>query len=188
MKLRRRIRAKLVLNIISIIGIVLIAWLITDWGQDTRTAAENAENAATEARNTTAQLQEFTKAVSGAVDDINDKNDQQTLILCRLILSERMIIPSSEEAEIERICQEELSRNPTQGDRQSTTPSSTPTPTPQEPDQPGKSDPPKGNPSPQQNTRRTLEQARRDINKALRDIQSRLCQINLVGIKLNLGC
>lgn len=87
---------------------ILVVFVVFNIAEAKR-SSDSAKEAAREAKNTTAELHRFTEGVAGAVQSIKADNGNQTLILCKLILSENpRSLDDTEIAQVEAICQEKI--------------------------------------------------------------------------------
>lgn len=96
-----------------VLAIVFFGLTNLSFQRDNRTIIENTHNAATAAAQAAEDTKNILAGQSKAVQDLKDDNEQQTRILCRLILRGDLDLEPDEEAEIERICQEEINRQDT---------------------------------------------------------------------------
>lgn len=78
--------------------------------KNTSTAAENSAQAARDAKSATEDLKIIIAGQAKATEELKADNEQQTIILCRLILRGDVLLSDAEADDIERICKEQIQR------------------------------------------------------------------------------
>lgn len=99
-----------------VLAIVFFGLANLSFQRDNRTIIENTKNAAVAAAQAAEDTKNILAGQSKAVDALIADNEQQTRILCRLILRGDLDLDPNEEAEIERICQEEIDNQTSSND------------------------------------------------------------------------
>lgn len=106
-------------------AIVFFSLTILARADDNRRAIEDLRNIAVTTRVTAEDTKKVLSGQGQAVQELKADNEQQTRILCRLILRDNELdLQPDEEAEIERICQEEIDRQDSSGNPEPSLPNS----------------------------------------------------------------
>lgn len=94
-----------------LLSVLIFGFISLGFQKDNRTILEDTKRISADTKLITQDTERIANKIDDAVSDLKNDNAQQTVILCKLILSGNVTVTGEDAEEVERICQDRITQN-----------------------------------------------------------------------------